>query len=210
MPTAVTSLTPSPPQPLRFAPSLHVRSFLLSREHGDVLVYSSNGLATAFPGAAIARQYLGHSHEAMFAEDPVGAPVFVHEDDLSAVGDALDVRATFSRRHTLDEDFEVIPIPGHTPGSTAYLWNDGERRYLFTADSIYLSGGGWVDGLLDSSDRDAYLRSLEALREEEFDVLVPWAAPAGEAWFAETDPADARRRIDALIKRVSRTGPAGP
>ena len=210
MPTAVTSLTPSPPQPLPFAPSLHVRSFLLPREHGDVLVYSSNGLATAFPGASIARQYLGHSHEAMFADDPLGAPVFVHEDDRPAVGDALDVRATFSRRHTLDEDFEVIPIPGHTPGSTAYLWNDGERRYLFTADSIYLSEGEWVDGLLDSSDRQAYLRSLEALREEEFDVLVPWAASADGPWYAETDPADARRRIDAIIKRVSRTAPAGP
>ena len=120
------------------------------------------------------------------------------------------MRATFSRRHTLDDDLEVIPIPGHTPGSTAYLWNDGRRRYLFTADSIYLSGGEWVDGMLDSSDRDSYLSSLEALREEEFDVLVPWAAPAGEPWFAETDPADTRRRIDALIKRVSRTAPAGP
>ena len=210
MQTTVASLTPSPPQSLPFAPSLHIRSFLLPRERGDVLVYSTDGLAKAFPVAAVARQYLGHSHEGMFAADPVGAPVFVHEDDRQAVGDALGVRATFSRRHTLDEDFEVIPIPGHTAGSTAYLWNDGERRYLFTADSIYLSGGDWVDGLLDSSDRAAYLSSLEALREEEFDVLVPWAAPAGEPWFAETDPPDARRRIDAIVKRVSRTAPAAP
>lgn len=210
MSTAVTSLTPGPPQALPFAPSLHVRSFLLPREQGDVLIYSTDGLATAFSGASIARHYLGHGHEAMFAADPVDAPVFVHEDDRVAVGDALDVRATFSRRHTLDDDLEVIPIPGHTPGSTAYLWNDGERRYLFTADSIYLSDGDWVDGLLDSSDRDAYLSSLALLREEEFDVLVPWASPAGEPWFAETDANEARRRIDALIKRVSRTAPAGP
>ena len=67
-----------------------------------------------------------------------------------------------------------------------------------------------MDGLLESSDRDAYLRSLEALREEEFDVLVPWAASVDGPWYAETDPADARRRIDAIIKRVSRTAPAGP
>ncbi len=210
MTTATASLTPSAPHPLPFAPSLHVRSFLLPREQGNVLVYSTDGLATAFPGTDIARHYLGHGHEAMFASDPVDAPVFVHEADRKAVGDALDVRATFSRRHTLDDDLEVIPIPGHTPGSTAYLWDDGRRRYLFTADSIYLNGGEWVDGMLDSSDRNSYLSSLEALREEEFDVLVPWAAPAGESWFAETDQADTRRRIDALLKRVSRTAPAGP
>ncbi len=52
----------------------------------------------------------------------------------------------------LDDDFEVIPIPGHTPGATAYLWDDGERRHLFTGDSIYLSDGEWIAALLDSSD----------------------------------------------------------
>jgi hypothetical protein len=35
-------------------------------------------------------------------------------------------------------------------------------------------------------------------------VLVPWGATAGQPWFAETDRADARRRIDAIIDRVRR------
>ena len=202
MPTKTAGLTASPPQALPFAPSLHVRSFLLPRAQGNLIVYGTDGLASAFGDRSVARLYLNHSHEAMFASEPVDAPVFVHEDDRDAVGDALDVRATFSRRHKLDDDFEVIPTPGHTPGATAYLWDDGERRHLFTGDTIYLSGGEWVAAVLNSSDRARYLESLELIRDLEFDVLVPWAATAGEPWGAETDTADTRQRLDTIIERV--------
>jgi glyoxylase-like metal-dependent hydrolase (beta-lactamase superfamily II) len=96
----------------------------------------------------------------------------------------------------------VIPTPGHTSGATAYLWDSGEHRFLFTGDTIFLDGGEWVAAVLGSSDRDAYVESLELLRGLEFDVLVPWAA-SGEP-YAVTDPADARSRIDAIIDRVRR------
>jgi glyoxylase-like metal-dependent hydrolase (beta-lactamase superfamily II) len=100
----------------------------------------------------------------------------------------------------LDDDFEVIPTPGHSPGATAYLWDDGERRYLFTGDTILLRDGEWVAAVLDSSDRGAYLESLALLRDLDFDVLVPWAAAGPH--YALTDAADARRRIGAIIDRV--------
>ena len=110
------------------------------------------------------------------------------------------MRAAFSRRHTLDDDFAVIPIPGHTPGSTAYLWDTGDHRVLFTADTIMLREGDWRAAVLPSSDRAAYLESLALVRELDFDVLVPWVAKGAE--YAFTDRADARRRIDAIIDRV--------
>jgi glyoxylase-like metal-dependent hydrolase (beta-lactamase superfamily II) len=138
----------------------------------------------------------------MFAGDGVDAPLFVHEHDRAAVD--LHVRGTFSRRHMLDEDLEVIPTPGHTPGATAYLWDGGEHRFLFTGDTIYLAGGEWVGAVLGSSDREAYVQSLELIRELDFDVLVPWAATAGEPFHALTTAAGTRRRIDAIIDRVRR------
>ena len=116
----------------------------------------------------------------------------------------MHVRGSFSRRHLLDDDFEVIPIPGHTPGATAFLWDSGGARFLFTGDTIYLDGGEWVAAVLDSSDRSAYLESLALLRDLRFDVLVPWVAGKGDAPYALTDEADARERIDALIERVRR------
>jgi glyoxylase-like metal-dependent hydrolase (beta-lactamase superfamily II) len=199
---AVGGLHGSEPHPLPFGRDLEIRAFVLERPAGDVLLHS---VPDVHPGTVV-RHYLGHGHEALFAPSAPVAPVFVHEADAAAVETALHVRATFSRRHALDGDLEVIPIPGHTPGSTAFLWETGGLRVLFTADSLYLRGEEWVAAVLASSDRGAYLQSLELLRGLEFDVLVPWVATRGGPWLAVTHPADARRRLDAILRRVERGG----
>jgi glyoxylase-like metal-dependent hydrolase (beta-lactamase superfamily II) len=199
--TAIPGLVATAPEPLPFAPALHVRAFLLRRTRGDVLVYAAPAIAGL---DGVSRWYLNHRHETMFAADGPGAPLFVHEGDRAAVGQKLHVRGTFSRRHVLDEDFEVIPTPGHTPGATAYLWDSGEHRVLFTGDTIYLDDGEWVAAVLDSSDREAYVESLELIRGLDFDVLVPWAATAGQPYHAVTTAAETRRRIDAILERLAR------
>jgi glyoxylase-like metal-dependent hydrolase (beta-lactamase superfamily II) len=206
METSVRGLHASAPVSLPFDPSHRIRAFLLERERGNVLIYSVPELEAEAIEAlgGISRQYLNHRHEAMFASDSVTAPLFVHRRERRSVERALEVRGTFSRRHLLDEDLEVIPTPGHTSGATAYLWDSGEHRLLFTGDSIYLRGGEWVAAVLDSSDRDAYLESLELIRGLDFDVLVPWVAKGGEPYLALTDEADARSRIDRIIERVAR------
>ena len=104
------------------------------------------------------RQYLGHWHEAMVAGRDSGLPLFVHDADRAEVARVMPVRGGFSKRHKLGSDFEVIPMPGHTPGSTAYLWDSGRHRFLFTADSLYLGGdGSWRAAVLESSDRERYV-----------------------------------------------------
>jgi glyoxylase-like metal-dependent hydrolase (beta-lactamase superfamily II) len=204
--TPIEGLYASTPEPLPFAPSLHIRAFLLRRDAGNVLVYSVAGLEADAAAIAdlggISRQYLNHGHEAMFASDWVTAPLFVHERDRDSVAKRAHVRAKFSRRHMLDDDFEVIPTPGHTPGATAYLWDSGQHRFLFTGDTLYLNDGEWVAAVLESSDRATYLDSLELIRELDFDVLVPWAASQGHPYYAVTSQAEARRRIDAIIERL--------
>ena len=200
-PAPVTrGLIASDPEPLPFAPGLHVRAFLLERDDGDLLVYAAPA-AARLEGAS--RQYLNHWHEAAFGGGSY-APLFVNEHDRKAVEEHTAVAHVFSKRHVLGGDFEVIPTPGHTPGATTYLWDSGDRRLLFTGDTIYLIDGEWVAAVLDSSDRAAYLASLELIRELEFDVLVPWAATAGRPYHADTGPADTRRRVDAIIDRVRR------
>jgi glyoxylase-like metal-dependent hydrolase (beta-lactamase superfamily II) len=77
----------------------------------------------------------------------------VHERERAAVSKSLHIRGSFSRRHMLDEDFEVIPTPGHTAGATSFLWDTGEHRLLFTADTIYLCAGEWHAAVLGDSDR---------------------------------------------------------
>jgi glyoxylase-like metal-dependent hydrolase (beta-lactamase superfamily II) len=212
MQTVIPGLHVCPPQALSFAPSLHVRSFLLQREQGNLLVY---GTATAAEEArAIAdlggatRHYLSHWHEADIAGEgafsALDIPVFCHEDGRAEVARTAAVAGTFAARHMAHDDFEVIPIPGHTPGTTAYLWDSGAHRCLFTGDTLYLRRGEWVAAVLESSDRATYIDSLELIKELQFDVLVPWAATVGEPFHATTDKADAGRRIDAILERLRR------
>jgi glyoxylase-like metal-dependent hydrolase (beta-lactamase superfamily II) len=185
-----------------------MRAFLLQRMQGNLLVYSVSKFGFDTPIVqnlgGIIRQYLNHWHEAMFVSDRVDAPLFCHENERKWVTEKTQVSETFSTRHQLDDNFEVIPTPGHTSGATAFLWNNGEHRFLFTSDTIYLNEGEWVAAVLESSDRAAYIKSLELLRELDFDVLVPWIATHGQSYYAMADKLDAQRRIGMILDRVRR------
>jgi hypothetical protein len=213
METVIPRLHATAPQPLSFAPTLGVRSFLLERDEGNLLVYSSTTIKQEADyvraKGGIWRQYLNHGHEAWVAEaagawvaSTFGAPLYAHENEKDEVSRAYDLDGTFSERHTLGDDFEVIPIPGHTSGTTAFLWDTGEHRSLFTGDSIDLEDGAWVAALLASSDRDDYIKSLELIRGLDFDVVVPWAASLDGAYYAFTDKSDTRGRIDEMLERM--------
>lgn len=208
MEAAIPGLYASAPQTLPFAPSLDIRAFLLQREQGNLLIYSVTEFESDAPIVqnlgGIKHQYLNHWHEAMFASDQIDAPLFCHENDRELVAEKTNVSGTFSTHHRLDDDFEVIPTPGHTSGATAFLWDSGEHRFLFTSDTIYLNEGEWVAAVLESSDRAAYINSLELLRELDFDVLVPWIATAGQPYYAMTNKPDAQRRINMILERVKR------
>jgi glyoxylase-like metal-dependent hydrolase (beta-lactamase superfamily II) len=212
MQIVLPGLHASTPQALSFAKSLHVRAFLLQREQGNLLVYGTAKVAdevTAIAdfGGAV-RHYLNHWHEADAAGQDalgaLGAPLLCHDADLAEVARTHAAAGTFDARHMAGDDFEVIPIPGHTPGATAYLWDSGHHRCLFTGDTVYLRDGEWVAAVLDSSDRGAYIESLELIKQLDFDVLVPWAATADQPCHGPTDRVDARRRIDAILERVRR------
>lgn len=205
-----TGITPLPPSALGFAPDVHVRAFVVARDHGDIPVYSAEDTAAHVAGHAIRWHYLNHWHEGMWGLDAVaaahGAPVLVHADDRDATirtSGGFRPHRTFDHRHQLGEGFELVPIPGHTPGATAFLYERGGHRFLFTGDSLYLDGdGAWVAAVLPDSDRAAYLESLELLRDLDFDVLVPWAAAKGRPWFARTDAADRHARITQIMDRL--------
>jgi hypothetical protein len=204
----ITRLRPVATEPLSFDRDYEIRAFLLERERGNLLVYSTGSLEAEVPEllglGGVQRQYLNHEHESLFGSDRgargLGATLLVHRDDAAKVeGRGWAVTHTFSRRHLLDDDFEVIPIPGHTPGATAYLWDSGQGRVLFTGDSLYVRDGEWVDALLASSDRERYLDSLQLLADLEFDYLVPWLAPTGGPYAFPVTQDEAQQRIGAVI-----------
>ena len=213
MQSVIPGLYASAPAGLSFAPSMRIRAFLLRRRQGNLLVYSAGTVADDARAieeqGGVSRHYLNHWHEAAFGggdrvAGTLGAPLFCHENERESVAETTKVAGTFSLRHMQGDDFEVIPIPGHTRGATAYLWDSGQHRCLFTGDTLYLRAGEWVAAVLESSDRASYVESLELLKELDFDVLVPWLATAGQPFHAVTDKADTRRRIDAVLERIRR------
>jgi glyoxylase-like metal-dependent hydrolase (beta-lactamase superfamily II) len=213
MQTVIPDLYASAPAALSFAPSTHVRAFVLRRSQGNLLVYSTPTVVDDAPAieelGGITRHYLNHWHElSIGGADRIAAtfapPLFCHEKDRQETAKRVEVAGDFSARHMATDDLEAIPIPGHTPGATAYLWDSGGHRCLFAGDSLWLREGEWVAAVLDSSDREAYIDSLGLIRDLDFDLLVPWAATAGRPFHATTDKADTARRIDAIIERLRR------
>jgi glyoxylase-like metal-dependent hydrolase (beta-lactamase superfamily II) len=213
MNTVIPGLYASEPEPLGFGPSLEIRAYLLQRERGNLLVYRSEALEQDVEAledlGGISRQYLNHHHEASPACDWVAntfdAPLHVHEDDAAAVAEICNVGATFSERHKLGENFEVIPIPGHTSGATAFLWDSGQHRVLFTGDTIFFGRSKWRAAVLDGvSDRERYIESLGLIRSLDFDLVVPGIAVAGRPYYSFTDRAEATQQIDAILERLRR------
>ncbi|MBV9535087.1 MAG: MBL fold metallo-hydrolase [Solirubrobacterales bacterium] len=182
-----------------------MRAFLLERPTGNLIIYDAPGLAAAAgeiqARGGATRQLINHAHEAMFGSQGLDVGVFVGECDRNHTR-PLQIAGTFSERQTLDDDLEVIPTPGHTPGTTTFLWDSGSHRFLFTGDTLWIEHGNWRATVLGESDRAAYLHSLALLRELEFDVLVPWAATAGEPYIDVVSHTQAQQRLDAIIERV--------
>ena len=202
--TSLPKLQASPPADLSFSNVSQVRAFVLERDAGNLLVYAATTMTADLAGEVRA-QYLNHWHElAVGGAGSVHAPLHIHVADRAAAEDTHPVDHAFDARSTLDGDFELIPIPGHTPGATAFQWDSGEHRMLFTGDSLYLRDGEWIVAVLEDSDRESYVESLKTIAELDFDVLVPWAASKNGPYFTFIDPADRRRRIDAILDRLAR------
>jgi len=200
----IAGLLATPPARLPYQDNVLVRSFVLQRPEGNVIVYNSPGVTEAaseieaLGGASTL--LINHGHEAMYGAPGIAARVFVHEKDEGEVARALTVGGVFTERGFIGEDLEVIPTPGHTAGTTSYLWDNGEHRFLFTGDFIWIENGEWKAVVL--GDREAYLASLELVRGLDFDVLVPWGVTDDGPPLAVASRDEIRDRVSEIIARV--------
>jgi len=94
----------------------------------------------------------------------------------------------------LGEGLLVIPVPGHTAGSAALLWND---TYLFTGDHLWGDAGGRL-GVSRSVcwwDWESQLRSLDRLLEFRF----RWVLPGHGRPARRDSPEEMWEALEALI-----------
>ncbi|MCM6777604.1 MBL fold metallo-hydrolase [Nocardia sp. CDC159] len=162
------------------APGLTTHAYLWTGPQGNVLFYNTT-LAADLDRMAelggVAHQYLSHRDEITSTlatiRERFGAKLHIHKADADQVTQTT-VDDAFDTRHTPFPGLEVIPVPGHTPGSAVFLATISGRRYLFTGDTIIHGGNGqwWAGYLPEFSDRDTLLASLNVLATLTPDVIV--------------------------------------
>jgi glyoxylase-like metal-dependent hydrolase (beta-lactamase superfamily II) len=99
----------------------------------------------------------------------------------------------------LDRDLVAIPLPGHTRGSMALLYED---RFLFTGDHLWGDG----DGALGASRGVCWYSWSEQTKSmvRLLDYSFEWVLPGhGDPLRAES-PKKMREKIEALIARMRR------
>jgi hydroxyacylglutathione hydrolase len=158
----------------------------------------------------VAHQYLSHRDEAgpMLArvKERFGSRLHAPARELVEIGQHAHIDVPLASRHVDANGIEVIPTPGHSPGSTCYLVPGANgQTYLFTGDTILLAGdGGWVAGFLPSvSAAPAMADSLALLAALRPSLVISSACPGdsavhvpGTGWAACVE--QARSSVDAV------------
>lgn len=123
-------------------------------------------------------QYLSHQDEAgpMLARiaDRFGSRLHAPEAERETIGRHSPIDVPLSSRHVDDRGVEVIPTPGHSPGSTSYLIQGAQGRYLFTGDTMFVAADGrWSTFVIPGiGDAAAMADSLHVLASLQPDVVI--------------------------------------
>lgn len=190
-------------------PGLTTHAYLW-KAHGrmnspGVLFYSpatDADFATLDDLGGIDHQYLSHQDEAgpMLARiaERYRARLHAPAAELANIAKHSPVDVLLDRRHRDDNGVEVIPTPGHSPGSTSYLVDGADGRYLFTGDTVFVDHAGrWSTFVIPGvGDAAAMAESLRLLATLQPDVVIssafggaavsvigdrPWTVCIGEA-----------------------------
>jgi glyoxylase-like metal-dependent hydrolase (beta-lactamase superfamily II) len=181
--------------------SFGAHSFLIRRAAGNVMVDAprwTNLVADRLTDwGGLSAILLTHQDDVADAgryAEAFGARVWIHEADRGAAPYATDL-ISGTQATAIAPDILAIPLPGHTRGSTGYLF----RRSLFTGDS--LSWSFLTQDLRASRDYCWYswpeqMRSLAKLREYEFDWIF-----AGHGGSKHLPVPEMQARLRAFLER---------
>jgi hydroxyacylglutathione hydrolase len=193
-------------------PGLTTHAFLWRRPTGNVLFYSpaTDADFDAIDGlGGVSAQYLSHLDEAgpnlARIAQRFGSRLHAPAAELDAISKHGHVDVPFDAvRHVDGNDVEVLPTPGHSPGSTCYVATGvGGERYLFTGDSIFPTGDGtWSTFVVPGrGDAAAMQDSVKLLGTVEPDIVIS-SAFGGETAIEAVDAARWSEIVDQALASV--------
>lgn len=196
-------------------PELMMHGFLLRLSRGNVLIsrvetLEDHNIIQDLGG--IFRHYLTHWHEAgpgtRLLQQRFNSALYCHNRALGPVSTYAEADDTFNQAEVHCGSLHVVPTPGHTPGSTTYLYaSPYGKTYLFVGDTISLSHDRWVTVLVPESNEVELKKTLEFYRALRPDVVLmgttrghlSWQEVTMREWLAlldeaENSPLDRRQR----------------
>jgi glyoxylase-like metal-dependent hydrolase (beta-lactamase superfamily II) len=108
-------------------------------------------------------------------QERFGARLHAPATELLEIGTHAHVDVPIGSRHVDRNGIEVIPTPGHSPGSTCYLVPGANgQTYLFTGDTIILDADGtWMAGYIPTfSEAQPLAQSLQVLAGLHPDLVI--------------------------------------
>jgi hydroxyacylglutathione hydrolase len=206
-----------PERPLPELPDLMMYAYLLVRPTGNVLFCRSEHDADhrhIHDLGGLTHQYLTHWHEAAPGlariKQMFGSKLVCHRLAETIVSKFSPVDITFETRDFHLGDIEVIPSPGHTPGSTCFRFKSPHgKTYLFAGDTIFPSRGTWQAVVFEDGNKSDLRQSLAMLRSVDPDVVlcgasvadIPFKAMSRAEWHAALGQAARSLSEDASEKQ---------
>ncbi|MEB3370255.1 MBL fold metallo-hydrolase [Saccharopolyspora mangrovi] len=164
------------------APGLSTHAYVWTSSSGNVLFYNTS-LESEIEAMAelggVRHQYLSHQDEIAPSlrtiKQRFGSTLSIAAAEAPIARETCAVDGAFDDRRSEPAGFEVIPTPGHTPGSACFLVPGADgTSYLFTGDTIVRGADGrWFAGYLPGhSDHDSLVASLGMLADLTPDVVI--------------------------------------
>jgi len=172
------------PIPLFPFSSFKTNAYLLIRPEGNFLVYGpGKNISTYYDfigsKGGIKKVLMSHRDEASknctTIAERFDAQVYCPKLEEEEISRKCHVDKTFSGDQKMDDTFEIIFTPGHSPGSSCFLWKapDG-KGILFTGDNLIpREKRVWGVYIMDKNNIPATIKSMQNLRSLKVDVIVP-------------------------------------
>jgi glyoxylase-like metal-dependent hydrolase (beta-lactamase superfamily II) len=179
--------------------SFGAHSYFIRRTEGNVLIDSPRYVAKLVEAfermGGVADVLLSHQDDVADADkyaDRFRARVWIHEDDRAAAPYATNLLEG-TEKTDIGGSLTAIPVPGHTRGSVAFLWQD---HYLFSGDSLAWSRE--TEDLIAFREACWYSwselkSSLRRLADYRFELILP-----GHGHSVHLPAAEMSRRLKAL------------
>ncbi|QDY41685.1 MBL fold metallo-hydrolase [Candidatus Pantoea soli] len=188
------------------ANDLMMHGFMLRHPRGNLLIgrvehpLDHEFLADA---GGVIRHYLTHWHEAAagtrIIQQRFSSALYCHSRSLGPVSLVTEPDETFSQQEVHFGDFHLLPTPGHTAGSSSYLYTSPfGRTYLFVGDTLTRDYHRWISVLGPESNPAELQQSLELYRTLRPDVVLmsttrghlSWEQVDLQTWLAALDEAE--------------------